>query len=51
MSTTPLRQLPAWQALQAHYDAIKGRHLRAMFAEDAERGQRLAVEALGVYLD
>ncbi|HEU5088922.1 MAG TPA: glucose-6-phosphate isomerase, partial [Roseiflexaceae bacterium] len=51
MSTTPLRQLPAWQALQAHYEAIKGRHLRAMFAEDTERGQRLAVEALGVYLD
>lgn len=48
---TRLTQLPAWQALQAHADAIKGRHLRELFAEDAGRGSRLACEAEGLYFD
>jgi glucose-6-phosphate isomerase len=50
-STEFLTQRPAWKALQTHYDTIKGRHLRDLFGEDAQRGKRLAVEDVGIYLD
>jgi glucose-6-phosphate isomerase len=46
-----LRARPAWGALEKHYHKIKGVHLRQLFADDRERGQRLAVEAAGLYLD
>jgi len=51
MSAVPLRERKAWQALQRHYDEIAGRHLRALFAEDPGRGERLTAEAAGLYLD
>jgi len=51
MAMTPLRQRPAWSALERHHDEIAGRHLRELFAEDTRRGERLAVEAVGLYLD
>ncbi len=47
----PLRARPAWQALATHYDEIRGRHLRDLFADDPGRGERLSVEAEGIYLD
>src|SRR5260370_1700580 len=50
-STTSLTNRPAWKALQAHYNEIHTRHLRAMFAEDPKRGERLVVEAAGLYFD
>jgi glucose-6-phosphate isomerase len=50
-STTTLTERPAWKALQAHYNQIHNRHLRTLFAEDPKRGERFAVEALGLYLD
>src|SRR5262245_53693327 len=46
-----LRSLPAWEALQKHYESMKALHLRQLFAEDPERGERLAVEDAGIYLD
>jgi glucose-6-phosphate isomerase len=46
-----LRSLPAWKALQKHHERIKDLHLRQLFAEDPQRGERLAVEAAGLYLD
>jgi glucose-6-phosphate isomerase len=46
-----LEQRPAWKALTAHYLTIKDIHLRTLFAEDDLRGERLACEALGLYLD
>jgi glucose-6-phosphate isomerase len=46
-----LRQAPAWSQLQAHYELIRGRHLRDLFAEDPERGERLVAEGAGLYLD
>jgi glucose-6-phosphate isomerase len=46
-----LRSLPAWKALQKHHERIKDLHLRQLFAEDPQRGERLAVEAAGFYLD
>jgi glucose-6-phosphate isomerase len=41
----------AWQALQKHYEAIRGLHLRALFTDDPMRGERMTAEAAGVYLD
>ena len=41
----------SWKALQAHWSAIGGAHLRDLFAADATRGERFAVEAAGLYLD
>jgi glucose-6-phosphate isomerase len=41
----------AWKALRAHYKAESKVHLRQLFADDPKRGQRMAVEAVGLYLD
>jgi glucose-6-phosphate isomerase len=41
----------AWRALQAHYEKIKDVHLRQLFADDSNRGQRLTAEGAGLYLD
>jgi glucose-6-phosphate isomerase len=47
----PLRERPAWGELERHYPDIETRHLRDLFAEDPERGTRLAAEAAGLYFD
>ena len=44
-------QTAAWRALAAHYAAIRDVHLRRLFADDPQRGERLTLEAEGVYLD
>ena len=41
----------AWKALAAHYQQTKGLHLRELFAKEPGRGERLAIEAVGIYLD
>jgi glucose-6-phosphate isomerase len=55
MSTTttvpPLRERPAWKALETHYQEIRGLHLRRLFADDAGRGERLTAEGAGLFLD
>jgi glucose-6-phosphate isomerase len=51
MPIVPLRQRPAWKALEQHYSEIAGRHLRELFAEDPGRGERMNAEAVGLYLD
>ena len=47
----PLRTRPAWRALETHYQEVSGLHLRDLFAQDPERGERLVAEAAGLYLD
>jgi glucose-6-phosphate isomerase len=47
----PLRNRPAWALLAKHYEKLKGRHLRELFAEDSARGERFALEAAGIYFD
>ena len=42
---------PAWKALQAHFLKVKDLHLRKLFADDPQRGERLTAEAAGIYLD
>jgi glucose-6-phosphate isomerase len=49
--STPLRDRPAYKALQEHYHEIATLHLTALFAGDPDRGTRLADEAEGLYLD
>ena len=44
-------QRPAWQALLSHHQDIKELHLRKLFADDARRGERMTLEAAGLYLD
>ncbi|HEU0054597.1 MAG TPA: hypothetical protein VFQ39_15525, partial [Longimicrobium sp.] len=49
--TTPLTGRAAWKALEAHASTLRGRHLRELFADDPARGERMAVEAAGLYFD
>jgi glucose-6-phosphate isomerase len=52
MSSAPtLNEHPAWKALAAHYQQMKNLHLRELFAKDPGRGERLVIEAAGIYLD
>ena len=51
MTVTPLRNLPAWTALGAHHKKIENTHLSQLFTEDAKRGERFAVEDVGIYFD
>ncbi|HKF12096.1 MAG TPA: glucose-6-phosphate isomerase [Xanthobacteraceae bacterium] len=41
----------AWRALQDHYETMRSRHLRDLFAHDPKRGERMTVEAAGISLD
>src|SRR6266496_3896265 len=49
--STPCTERPAWKALVAHQQKIRDLHLRKLFADDPKRGERLTVEAVGLYLD
>jgi glucose-6-phosphate isomerase len=51
ISTTQLTHRTVWKALEDHYQAIRHIHLRTLFKEDPQRGQRLTLEAVGIYLD
>jgi glucose-6-phosphate isomerase len=48
---TGLKESSAWSALEAHFAEVRDRHLRELFAADAERGERLVAEGAGLYLD
>ena len=41
----------AWAALRRHHEQIRDVHLRTFFAEGRKRGERLVLEAAGLYLD
>ena len=47
----PLRERPAWRALADHHAKLADVHLRELFAEDPERGERLSAEGAGLFLD
>jgi glucose-6-phosphate isomerase len=48
---TSLTERPEWKALQRHYERTKDLHLRDLFAQDPERGERMTLEACDLYLD
>src|SRR5262245_43922673 len=47
----PAIKRQAWGALNAHYKKTSNLHLRQLFADDPKRGERMTVEAVGLYLD
>jgi glucose-6-phosphate isomerase len=49
--TRPLTHLPTWRALEAHRAQLGDLHLRALFADDPSRGERMNAEAAGLHLD
>jgi glucose-6-phosphate isomerase len=49
--TANLTSRPAWKALLAHKEQVGELHLRHLFHEDPKRGERLTVEAAGLFLD
>lgn len=46
-----LTNLPEWQALQAHYQALRGQRMRDSFAKDPERFSRFSVRLGALLLD
>src|SRR6516165_10802407 len=50
-TTTPVTERPAWNALLDHYQKIRDLHLRNLFADDSARGERMMIEAVGLFLD
>ena len=51
ISTAPLPEPSAWNALAAHHRQIKGVHMRELFAKDPNEASVSLVEAAGIYLD
>src|SRR3954452_957463 len=52
MSETPaLTRRPEWEALRRHHAEVSSAHLRDLFDSDPKRGERLIVEAEGIFLD
>jgi len=47
----PLRDTPAWKALERHHAEIGDTHLRELFAKDPERGSRMTATGAGLRLD
>jgi glucose-6-phosphate isomerase len=50
MSPAPT-QRSAWRALEAHHTHLRDIHLRQLFADDPGRGERFAIDTLGLYFD
>ena len=44
-----LRATKAWKALEADYARVQALHLRDLFAADPKRGERMTLEAAGIY--
>ena len=47
----PLTAMKAWKALKTHSKDIAVVHLRDLFAADPARGEKLAIEAQGLFFD
>lgn len=46
-----LHQRHTYQTLRTHYERIKNKHLRTLFAENPNRFDELSLEAAGLFLD
>jgi glucose-6-phosphate isomerase len=46
-----LTQLPEWNALQHHFDTIRHKHLREMFAENPRRFDELSLQFNDIFVD
>jgi len=50
-TSTPLTSRREWKALDEHAAAMRGVHLRTLFADEPARGERLTAGAAGIFLD
>jgi len=50
-NATPLKQRPAWKALESHRAKLSDLHIRDLFARDPKRGERFTAEGAGLFLD
>ena len=48
---TQITDTVEWKALQAHFEQMRGVHLRELFAAEPDRGTALTAEMDGLYLD
>ena len=46
---TKLTNRQTWKALATHYETIRNVHLRTLFADDPKPGERLTLEAAGLF--
>jgi len=46
-----VNESPAWKNLETHYQKLRDGHLRRLFADDPNRGERMTVNAAGLLLD
>src|ERR1700734_1699502 len=51
LTKPPRTRRTAWSAMAAHYKTVSKLNMQQLFADDPKRGERLAVEAVGLYLD
>ncbi len=49
--SAPSSTAAAWKALEEHYDAVKGRHMRDLFADDPQRFERFSLRHEDLLLD
>jgi glucose-6-phosphate isomerase len=53
MEISPVRitETAEWKALSAHHEQLQAAHLRQLFADDPERGERLTLDAVDLHVD
>jgi glucose-6-phosphate isomerase len=50
-TTKSVTEHRAWNALLSHYQNVRELQLRKLFADDPTRGERMTIDAVGLYLD
>src|SRR5262245_2621777 len=50
-TTQAVTERGAWKDLVAHHETVRELHLRKLFADDPGRGERMAIESVGLLLD
>jgi glucose-6-phosphate isomerase len=49
--TEPITATPEWRSLTEHFETMRDRHLRDLFADDPARGESMTLEAADLFLD
>src|SRR4051812_25194726 len=50
-AANPVKQRPAWKALEQQAAQTGQLSLRKLFADDSQRGLKMSLNALGIYFD
>jgi glucose-6-phosphate isomerase len=50
-TTKSVTERRAWNGLVAHHQKMRDFHLRKLFEDDPARGERMSIEAVGLFLD